>query len=80
MLCHIFGGILNLGQRYSDNQYSPEETERWMTDAIRRALNTPPKLHKEMIGKRGVPRRSQRANAQTSSPTPDTNEPERIPL
>jgi hypothetical protein len=41
MLCHIFGGILNLGQRYSDNQYSPEETERWMTDAIRRVLNTP---------------------------------------
>jgi hypothetical protein len=51
-----------------------------MTDAIRRVLNTPPKLHKEMIDKRGVPRRSQRANAQTSSPTPHTNEPERIPL
>ena len=34
-----------------DDQYSPEETERRITDAIRRAVNTPPKRHKEMVGK-----------------------------
>jgi hypothetical protein len=33
-----------------DDQYSPEETERRMTDAIRRALSTPPKPHKKMVG------------------------------
>lgn len=32
-------------------QYSERETERRMTDAIRRALSTPPKPHSEMIGK-----------------------------
>jgi hypothetical protein len=34
-----------------DENYSPEETERRMTDAIRRALNTPPKPQKELVGK-----------------------------
>jgi hypothetical protein len=35
----------------TDNQYSPEETVRRMENAIRRALNTPPKPHKEIVGK-----------------------------
>jgi hypothetical protein len=50
----------------SDNdQYSPEETAKRRDDAIRRALNTPPTPHKEMVGKvgraqsrRGVRKRS----------------------
>lgn len=33
-----------------DDQYSPEETERRITDAVRRALNTPPQPHKKMVG------------------------------
>jgi hypothetical protein len=32
----------------SSEQYSPEETERRRDEAIRRALNTPPKPQKEM--------------------------------
>jgi predicted oxidoreductase len=40
-----------MSDKSSDDQYSPDETERRMTDAIRRALNTPPKPHKEMVGK-----------------------------
>jgi hypothetical protein len=39
-----------MNAKASDDQYSPEETERRMTDAVRRALNTPPKPHKEMTG------------------------------
>jgi hypothetical protein len=30
----------------SDDQYSDEETERRATEALRRALTTPPKPHK----------------------------------
>jgi len=33
------------------DQYDPEETQRRMESAIRRALNTPPKPHSEMVGK-----------------------------
>ena len=40
-----------------DDEYSPEETARRRDEAIRRALNTPPTPHKEMIGKAGVPNR-----------------------
>ena len=35
-----------------DDQYSPEETERRMTDAIRRVFNTAPKPHSDMVCKR----------------------------
>jgi hypothetical protein len=34
-------------------EYSPEETARRRDEAIRRALNTPPKPQKEIIGKNG---------------------------
>jgi hypothetical protein len=34
-------------------QYSPEETARRRDEAIRRALNTPPKPHSEIAGKSG---------------------------
>jgi hypothetical protein len=36
-------------------QYSPEETARRRDEAIRRALNTPPKPQKEIAGKSGRP-------------------------
>jgi hypothetical protein len=41
-----------------DDQYSPEETARRRDEAIRRALNIPPKPQKEMLGKsrRTVPK------------------------
>ena len=34
-----------------EDQYSPEETARRRDEAIRRALNTPPKPQKEIAGK-----------------------------
>lgn len=34
-----------------DELLSEDQIERRMTDAIRRALNMPPKPHKEMVGK-----------------------------
>ncbi len=34
-----------------DDQYGPEETVRRRDEAIRRALNTPPKPQKDMVGK-----------------------------
>lgn len=40
-----------MSDKSSDDQYSPEEAQRRMTNAIRRALNTPPTPHKEMVGK-----------------------------
>jgi hypothetical protein len=43
--------------RDSDDQYSPEETARRRDEAIRRALNTPPKPQKEIAGKSGRPAR-----------------------
>jgi len=36
-----------------DCRYSEEETARRRDEAIRRALNTPPKPQKEMVGKSG---------------------------
>jgi len=36
-----------------DDAYSDEETERRATEALRRALTTPPKPQKEMVGKVG---------------------------
>jgi hypothetical protein len=35
---------------------SDEETERRATEALRRALRTPPKPQKEMVGKVGRPK------------------------
>jgi hypothetical protein len=40
-----------------DEQYSPEETATRRDEAIRRALNTPPKPQKEIAGKSGRPAR-----------------------
>ena len=37
--------------KQSDDQYSPEETQRRMENAIRRALNTPHKPNKDFVGK-----------------------------
>jgi hypothetical protein len=34
----------------AENQYSPAETKRRMENALRRALNTPPQPHKDMVG------------------------------
>jgi hypothetical protein len=34
-------------------EYSDEEATRRMNEALRRALNTPPKPQKEMVGERG---------------------------
>jgi len=45
----------------SDEQYSEEETARRRDEAIRRALNTPPKPNSDYIGK------SQRAKARKRS-------------
>jgi hypothetical protein len=42
--------------RNEDDQYSDEETERRATQALRRALTTPPKPQKEMVGKVGRPK------------------------
>jgi hypothetical protein len=40
-------------QKDQEDQYSDEEATRRMNDALRRALTSPPKLHKEMkLGKR----------------------------
>jgi len=35
-----------------DDEYSPEETARRRDEAIRRALNTPPKPQKDMVGRK----------------------------
>lgn len=40
----------------SNDEYSDEEAERRATEALRRALTTPPKPQKEMVGKVGRPR------------------------
>jgi hypothetical protein len=40
-------------QGRDDEQYSDEEAERRATEALRRALTTPPKPQKEMVGKVG---------------------------
>lgn len=49
-----------------DQKYSPEETVRRRDDAIRRALNTPPKPLAEYVGKgkQATPKR-RRSDAKT---------------
>jgi hypothetical protein len=37
----------------AEGEYTPEEIARRRDEAIRRALNTPPKPHSEIIGKSG---------------------------
>jgi hypothetical protein len=44
-------------QGSDDDRYSDEETERRATEALRRALTTPPKPQKEMVGKVGRTKR-----------------------
>jgi hypothetical protein len=53
--------------RGSDDQYSDEETERRATEALRRALTTPPKPQKEMVGKvgRSKPKRPVKSDPKT---------------
>jgi hypothetical protein len=47
-----------MANKDADGQYTPEETARRRDEAIRRALNTPPKPQKEIIGKTGrLPRK-----------------------
>jgi hypothetical protein len=43
--------MLHAMKRQPDDQYGPEETARRRDEAIRRALNTPPKPQKEIAGK-----------------------------
>jgi hypothetical protein len=50
-------------KRREDEQYSPEETARRRDEAIRRALNTPPKPHSEIVGKGGGRKRSASAKS-----------------
>jgi hypothetical protein len=40
-------------EKNADEQYTPEETARRRDEAIRRALNTPPKPQKDMVGSVG---------------------------
>jgi hypothetical protein len=40
-----------------DEQYTPEEIARRRDEAIRRALNTPPKPQSEIVGKSGRTRK-----------------------
>jgi hypothetical protein len=47
------GYTSQMTNRRSHDQYSDEETERRATEALRRALTTPPKPQKEMVGKVG---------------------------
>jgi hypothetical protein len=55
-----------MGKKKSDDQYSDEEATRRMNEAIRRALTSPPKPHKEMkLGKRKA---SQKANPKKRAP------------
>jgi hypothetical protein len=44
-----------MSAKSDDDQYDPEETVRRRDEAIRRALNTPPKPQKEIAGKSGRP-------------------------
>ncbi|HZL29500.1 MAG TPA: hypothetical protein VFC54_00355 [Pseudolabrys sp.] len=51
-----------MNEAKQDDQYSKKETKRRMESALRRALTTPPKTHKEITRKK-------------SQPNPATNNP-----
>jgi len=50
-----------------DNEYPPDEAERRATDALRRALTTPYKPQREMVGKVG---RSSKPKRKTKKKSP----------
>jgi hypothetical protein len=52
--------------RDKDEKYSEEETERRATEALRRALSTPYKPHREMVG-RSEPSRKQKLKQETQA-------------
>jgi hypothetical protein len=54
--------------RGSDDQYSDEETERRATEALRRALTTPPKPQKELVGKTERAKKARRKRSVKSAP------------
>jgi hypothetical protein len=54
--------------RKDTDQYSPQETKARMDAAIKRALTTPPKPHKDIAGKRGKSPKRQAAKASKSKP------------
>jgi hypothetical protein len=57
-----------LAERDGNNdQYSDEETERRATEALRRALTTPPKPQKEMVGRVGRPRKKRKRPTKSDS-------------
>lgn len=39
-----------MSRKQSDEEYSPEEAEQRLRNALRVALRTPPKPHSEMVG------------------------------
>jgi hypothetical protein len=47
----------------NDSQYSDEEAERRMNEALRRALTTPPKPQKDIVGKATKRRRPPKGKA-----------------
>jgi hypothetical protein len=51
------------------DQYTVEETARRMKNAIRLALNTPPKPHKEMVGKTAKASRKKKKQGTARSPS-----------
>jgi hypothetical protein len=51
-----------------DDQYSDEETERRATEALRRALTTPPKPQKQMVGKTERAQKTKRKRSVKSAP------------
>jgi hypothetical protein len=51
-----------------NDSYSDEETERRATEALRRALTTPPKPQKEMVGKTERAQRAKRRRSIKSAP------------
>jgi hypothetical protein len=56
-----------MSRKQDDERYSPEETARRRDEAIRRALNTPPKPQSEIAGKgrkRRAPAKSRPAKKQ----------------
>jgi hypothetical protein len=52
----------------TDDQYSDEETERRATEALRRALTTPAKPQKELVGKTERAKKAKRKRSVKSSP------------